>query len=149
MKRNLQISIILLWVVNTAFAQEVIKGIVKDESGASLPGATVVIKGTNSFALSDVTGSFSLQPVKELPVTLLISSVGFKTQDVEVYELNEEPLEVLLKNDNVLDEIVVVGYGEQKKSDLVGAVSRVDPSQIKTIPESSFETQLQGGVAGV
>jgi TonB-linked SusC/RagA family outer membrane protein len=149
MKKKLQISIILLSLISTAFAQEVIKGVVKDESGTTLPGATVVVKGTNLYALSDVSGAFSLQAVKALPVTLLISSVGFKTQDVEVYELNDEPLEVLLKNDNVLDEIVVVGYGEQKKSDLVGAVTKVDPSKLKTIPESSFETQLQGGVAGV
>src|SRR5688572_26325608 len=99
MKRKLQIVITLLGLMNTALAQEVIKGIVKDESGSTLPGATVVVKGTNAYALSDVNGSFSVKAGKELPFTLLISSVGFKTQDVEIYEVTEEPLEVQLTND--------------------------------------------------
>lgn len=150
MKRSLPIiTALVLLIQGASFAQELIKGIVKDDSGLGLPGATVVIKGTNKYALSDANGSFAVAAGRELPVTLHISSVGYKTQDIEVYELPEEPLEVHLKNDNVLDEIVVVGYGEQRKADLVGAVSKVDPSQVKNIPESSFETQLQGGVAGV
>ena len=150
MKTILIFTISAVLLTNTiSFAQEVIKGVVKDESGLSLPGATVVIKGTNKYALSDASGSFTLSAGRNLPVTLHISSVGFKTHDIEVYELTEEPLEVLLKNDNVLQEVVVVGYGEQRKTDLVGAVTKVNPEQIKNIPESSFETQLQGGVAGV
>ncbi len=147
---RLQILILIYLLANFgAVGQEIITGIVKDETGSSLPGATVVVKGTSIFALSDVNGSFSLTAGKELPLTLLVSSVGYETLDVEVYEVPDEPLEVRLKNDNLLEEVVVVGYGEQKKTDLVGAITKVDPSKVKTIPESSFETQLQGGVAGV
>src|SRR5690606_29808044 len=97
MKRSLPIiTALFLLIQGGSYAQELIKGIVKDESGSSLPGATVVIKGTNKYALSDASGSFALAAGRELPVTLHISSVGYKTQDIEVYELPDEPLEVLL-----------------------------------------------------
>src|SRR5205085_10582224 len=98
----------------TVFAQEAIKGLVKDESGQPLPGATIVLKGSSTYATTDDKGNFTIAASKALPFTLQVNSVGFKVQEVEIYEITDEVAEIILKNDNVLDEIVVVGYGEQK-----------------------------------
>ena len=134
------------WVVG---AQDVITGRVTSDNGESLPGAAVVIKGTSVYAVTDADGQFSIKPSRELPFTLGVTMVGFKQQEVEIYEISNEALDIRLLTDNVLNEVVVIGYGEQRKADLVGSVAKVDPQTVKTIPESSFETQLQGGVAGV
>lgn len=148
MKKILLLAALLTVWVSVSLAQNV-NGTILDENGEPLVGATVYIKGTSTYAVTDIQGQFIIASKKELPFSLQVNSVGYKPQEIEVYELATEPLEVTLKNDNVLDEIVVVGYGEQKKSDLVGAVTKVDPSGVKNIPESSFETQIQGNVAGV
>ena len=137
-------SLSSLWL----FAQEIIRGDVKDDSGSPLPGATVLIKGTAAYTTSDVDGKFNIAAGRQLPFTLQISSVGFKTQEVEIYELAEERLEVLLKNDNLLDEVVVVGYGVQKKSELTGAIASV-PESVLQQPVSSVDRALQGAVPGV
>lgn len=147
MKKVILITLLSLFFL-PSYAQEIIKGEVKDEEGLPLPGATVSIKGSNSYALSDASGQFNISAGKDLPFTLLISSVGFKTQEVEIYELNVGPLEVSLKTDNLLDEVVVVGYGVQKKSDFTGSLASV-PTELKTQPVSSPERLLQGSVAGV
>ncbi len=146
MKKNILV-VFLSFSLTSLLAQEIIKGEIKDESGTPLPGATVLIKGTNEYAMSDANGQFNIKS-KELPLILLISSVGFKTQEVEVYEFTDELLEVPLKSDNLLDEVVVVGYGEQKRSDFTGSLASV-PTELKTQPVSSPERLLQGSVAGV
>ncbi len=106
MKRVLQFFIPILLLGNMAFAQDVIQGIIKDADGQPLVGATVQIKGTSISSVADVNGQFSIRPQKELPVTLLIRSVGYKSQEIEIYELGES-LEVLLTDDSLLEEIVV------------------------------------------
>ena len=75
-------------------------------TGKPLVGATVQIKGTSISSIADVNGQFSIKAQKELPVTLLIRSVGYKSQEIEIYELGES-LEVLLTDDSLLEEIVV------------------------------------------
>ena len=95
--------------------------------GNPLVGATIAVKGAQVYAVTDVQGQFNISIKKELPVLLQVNSVGYKRQEIEVYEITEESLEVVLQNDNVLNEIVVVGYGEQKKIDLVGSVTKVEP----------------------
>jgi TonB-linked SusC/RagA family outer membrane protein len=130
-----------------ARAQDVISGVVKDESGQTLPGATIVEKGSSKYALSDVDGKFSIAAAKEFPFTLQISVTGFQQQEIEIYELTTEAVEVVLKTANVLDEVVVIGYGEQKRKDITGSVASV-PIEIKSQPVASVERLLQGSVAG-
>lgn len=140
----------VIWLtlsLTAAFGQDVIRGVVKDDSGGPLPGATVLIKGTNTATVADVEGNFSIKASGELPITLVVNSVGFKTQDVEVYELTEEALEVALKSDNVLDEVVVIGYGELKRRDITGSVASI-PTELKAQPVASVERLLQGAVPG-
>ncbi|HEY8934539.1 MAG TPA: SusC/RagA family TonB-linked outer membrane protein, partial [Cyclobacteriaceae bacterium] len=143
----LSLSVIIFSVV-PLFAQKIIKGIVKDETGETLPGSTIFVKGTGSSALADANGEFSVQAAKEVPFTVTVNLVGYKTQDVEVYEVTDEALEVTLQLDNVLNEVVVVGYGEQKRKDITGSVASV-PTELKALPVSSPERLLQGSIAGV
>jgi len=150
MKKILLSSIILAILIlpGAARAQDLVRGSIKDENGQPLPGATVVVKGTSSYALTDTDGNFSIAPAKQLPFTLAVNFVGYKTQEIEIYELDGEPAEVFLKNDNILDAVVVVGYGTQKKSELTGAIATV-PENILKQPISSVDRALQGAVTGV
>jgi TonB-linked SusC/RagA family outer membrane protein len=129
-------------------AQQFVKGIVKDEAGQTLPGVTVVHKGTSKYASTDVNGAFSLDAPKDFPFSIHLNLTGYKQQEIDVYELSAEPVEVVLKTANVLDEVVVIGYGSQKKGDLTGSVSSVPQLALKQ-PISSFERALQGAAAGV
>lgn len=107
MIRKLLFIIPIIFGASLAFAQSTIKGVIRDNNDQAVVGATVVIKGTNSNAVSDINGNFSIASPKEVPFTLLISSVGFKTQEVQVYELIDEALEVTLIEDGLLSEVVV------------------------------------------
>ncbi len=138
----------LLLVSSAAFAQEAVKGLIKDENGQPLPGATIVVKGTSVYTTANVDGTFTIPAAKNFPFTLQINSLGFKTQEIEIYEITGEAAEVFLKNDNVLNAVVVVGYGTQKKSELTGAIASV-PETILKQPISSVDRALQGAVAGV
>jgi TonB-dependent starch-binding outer membrane protein SusC len=149
MKKILLGWLYLIISTSIALAQENVKGIVKDDSGTPVPGATVNVKGTSNFAVTDVNGQFALASNKELPFSVQVNLVGYKPQEVEIYELVDEPLEVVLKTDNLLDEVVVVGYGTQERKDLIGSIVKVDPAEIKSISAGSFDAQLQGKVSGV
>lgn len=121
--------------------------IIDNTSGLPLSGASIQIKGTTHQVSADKDGKFGFTTGQIFPYILIISHVGYETVELTV---NESPVEILLKEEQKqLDEVVVVGYGTQKRSNLVGAVSKVDPSQTKYIPEGSFDAQLQGKAAGV
>ena len=123
-----------------------IKGTVVDKNGEAVIGANVVVKGTSKGTITDVDGNFSLSvPANS---TLTISFVGYKTQTVPVNGKNS--LKVTLQEDTeVLDEVVVVGYGTMKKSDLTGAVSSVGVKDIKDSPVANIGQAMQGKVSGV
>ena len=105
MKRQILLFSILLFYGYSALAQ--ISGVVTDGQGEPLIGATVQEKGTKNFAIADVNGSFSIIPEQQLPITLIIKAVGSKTQEIEIYEIYDEPLLVSLKLDNLLSEVTV------------------------------------------
>ena len=92
---------------NTAFSQNPIKGVIKDREGSLSEGATVGIKGTSSYDISDDKGLFSLSAPKELPFTLVIRLLGYQTQEILFSKLPEASLEITLENDGLLDEILV------------------------------------------
>ena len=85
MKKILQITLLLILSANLAVAQNVVDGLVNDYDGQPVVGATVVIKGTPTFVVTDVDGKFSLNASKQLPFTIEVSSVGFQTQEVEIF----------------------------------------------------------------
>lgn len=100
---------ILLFVIisHSGFGQGQIKGTVKDRDGVPLVGATVSVKGTNVYAIVDAGGQFTIAVQKEFPFTLLVRQVGYATQEVEIYELQEEPFEISLAEDNLLSGVTV------------------------------------------
>ena len=104
---SLLIALPILLFSNLAFAQTLIKGVITDGDGTALPGATASIKGTGTFAVADVNGEFSIAAPTVFPFTLRINSVGYKTQEIQVYEVTDEPFEISLIDDSLLDEIVV------------------------------------------
>ena len=108
MKRILLLLFIIpvLLFAGSAYAQGVIEGVVKDGDGVAVVGATVAVKGTAINTVTDVNGSFSIK-AQQVPFSLQIRSVGFKPQDIEIYELSEEPLEISLTDDSLLDAVVV------------------------------------------
>lgn len=119
----------------------VCKGIVKDASGQPVIGASVVVKGSKKGAVTDVDGHFTLPGIKT-GATIKISYLGYEPTEV-VY--NGEPLNVTLKEDTKsLNELVVVGYGVQKKVNLSGAVAAIDGDQLENRPITNVNTGLQG-----
>lgn len=126
----------------------VIKGKLQDEvTKETLIGATINVKGTNNAVVADENGDFAIT-VKELPVTLVVGYIGYQGKEVEVYD-PEIPVEVTLKPKLSVSEVVVIGYGTQKREEVVGSITKVDPGQTKTIPEAGFDSQLQGKASGV
>jgi iron complex outermembrane receptor protein len=102
---NLYMLLVLL--CTQALAQETLEGKILDRENRPLPGTTVAIKGTNIYSVADAEGRFKIQASKELPFALVINLVGYAPQDVEVYELPDEPLEVFLLEDNLLGAVTV------------------------------------------
>ena len=119
---------------------------INDEQGETIIGASVIIKGEDTGTTSDMDGRFTLEAPEG--AILVISYIGYHTQEVKVRK--RSLLRVVLKEDNqLLDEVVVVGYGTVKKSDLTGAVSGVSNRQYKNQPVQRVENILQGRTPGV
>ena len=124
-----------------------ITGIVLDQSGEALIGASVIVKGTNTGTATDVEGNYSIQVPNE-NTTLQFYYLGFKTQEIRVG--NKRKIDVILNEDSqLLGEIVVVGYGTMKKSDLTGAITSVRSDAIAKSVPTTIDQVLQGRAAGV
>ncbi len=124
-----------------------VSGKVTGENGEELPGVSVLVKGTTTGATSDVNGVFKLT-VATGNETLVISYVGYLTQEIQVN--NRSVIDVKLASDTkALEEIVVVGYGTMKKSDVTGAITSVKAKDITAIPTTNALRSLQGKVSGI
>jgi len=128
--------------------QSKLEGSVVDQAkNEPIIGASVNIKGTTHGVQTDLDGKFYFQTGQKFPYTLVVTYVGYQTKEIVV---NGSPLIVkLTQNIQELDELVIIGYGTQKRQNLVGSVSKVNPAEIKVIPEVSFDAKLQGKAAGV
>lgn len=123
-----------------------ISGTVYDSGGSALPGASVVVKGTNTGTITDANGKYSLQAANG--TTLVFSYIGYTTLEVAVQ--NRTSIDANLKADaTALSEVVVVGYGTQKKENLSGSVSTVSGAVITQRPVPNIQNILQGRVAGL
>ncbi|MDO5525202.1 MAG: TonB-dependent receptor [Prevotella sp.] len=128
-----------------AFAQSKITGTVVDEMGEPVIGASVMVKGTTSGGVTDLDGNFTIANVKS-GAQLVISYVGYATQTVQA----KNNVKVVLQEDKqLLDELVVVGYGVQKKTDVTGAMLRVGEKELNSKPVNNAFEALQGKAAGV
>ncbi|RYF66293.1 MAG: TonB-dependent receptor, partial [Cytophagaceae bacterium] len=124
-----------------------IKGTISDEKGNGLPGATVSVKGTQLGTTTDANGAFSIN----MPAgakTLVVSFIGMTTQEIEVG--TRTTLNITLQNTGqALDEVVVIGYGTQKRSDVTSSITTVKAADLKDIPAAGIDQLLQGKAAGV
>ena len=124
-----------------------VKGQVVDQYGEPLIGATVRVKGMSSGSVTDMDGNFQIDAASN--ATLVVSYVGFKDREIAVRGRAVIDQIQLDSDDNVLEQVVVVGYGTQKKADLTGSVSIVNADELKRVSNSNISSMLEGKVAGV
>jgi TonB-linked SusC/RagA family outer membrane protein len=147
--RKLLLISLLTTISGAAIAQEkVVSGkITAKEDGQGIPGANISVPGSSKGTVSAVDGSYRIN-LGASENTLAISFIGYITQTITVGE--RSIIDVVLEmDDKVLDEVVVVGYGVQKKSDLTGSISSVKETELLKIPSFNAAQSLQGKVAGV
>ncbi|MDD4033159.1 MAG: carboxypeptidase-like regulatory domain-containing protein, partial [Bacteroidales bacterium] len=123
-----------------------ISGTVVDQAGVALPGAYVSVAGTKTGIGTGIDGTFSLNVPAN--ATLLITYVGFKTVEIPVGE--QRVFNIVMEEDaKLLDDLVVIGYGVQRKSDVTGAIAKISTQDIENRSVSRIEEALQGKTAGV
>lgn len=124
-----------------------IKGVVADEKGEPIIGASILVKGSTNGTITDVDGNFTIDNV--LPEDLLaISYVGYLGQELKVKDKNSFTI-TLMEDSKQLDEVVVVGYGTVKKRDLTGSVASINSAKVNAVPVTSAASALQGRASGV
>lgn len=147
MRQRVKIVWLVLLLATTSFAQQIVTGTVASQSdNMPLPGVTILVKGASKGVTTDFDGKYSI----EVPSNgiLVFSYIGFRTQEVPVH--NDNTIDIVLQEDIAeLTEVVVVGYGSQKKSDVTGSVASVKVQELQEIPIASADQVLQGRVAGV
>ena len=141
---------LLLWLVGVllsvqAFAQGItVKGVVKDNTGEPVIGANVLVKNTTNGTITDFDGNFTLNANKGDIV--VISFIGYKTQELPAAAM----MNVILKDDSeMLDDVVVIGYGSVKKNDATGSVTAIKPDELSKGITTNAQDMLAGKVAGM
>ncbi|WP_258104660.1 TonB-dependent receptor [Marinoscillum sp. MHG1-6] len=124
-----------------------VTGRIVDDKGESLPGTTIKEKGSVNGTITDIDGNFSLTVYPD--ATLIVSFIGFQTMEIEVGGQTDLGNIILSSDLTELQEVVVIGYGTQRKVDLTGSVAIVDTDEMKKVSNSNISTMLQGRVAGV
>ncbi|MGB0366315.1 MAG: SusC/RagA family TonB-linked outer membrane protein [Flavobacteriaceae bacterium] len=128
--------------------QLTLKGVILDEMGSPLPGASVFEKGTSNGVNSDFEGSFTLD-VSGSDAVIVVSYLGFDKVEILAADFDDNMNITLVESSSALDEIVVTGYGRQVKRNITGAVSSISLKQIEDLPLATFENAIQGQIAGV
>lgn len=140
------VLLLLFCTLGSLQAQNIVTGVVKDPTGMTIPGANVSVKGGSGSVATNLDGQYSI----DVPAdgTLVYSFIGFATQEVAVK--GKKQINITLKEDaQVLDEVVVIGYGTQKKDDINSAVSTVRAKDIENLKQTTVDQMLQGKAAGV
>ncbi len=146
-KFSLILTLCLVLIAQLTFAQQKsLSGTVSDDSGIPLAGVNILVKGTTTGTQTDFDGKYSINA--KMGDILSFTYVGLKTKDVTVGASNTINV-TMMEDAAILDEIVVVGYGVQKKSEVTGAISSISGSDIQGLVTPSFESQLAGRAAGV
>lgn len=124
-----------------------LNGTVVDETGEAIIGANVIVKGTTNGCTTDLDGHFTLD-VDHLPATLMVSYIGYTRQEIKVTSAKTIKVEMAPDN-NLMDEVVITGYGTFKKSAYAGSAASVKGETLKDVPAISFKDLLQGNAPGV
>nr|WKN35453.1 TonB-dependent receptor [Tunicatimonas sp. TK19036] len=137
----------------TLFAQDasgqsrIVSGVVTDETGETLPGVNIILQGTSTGTITDIDGQYSIETSGTEPV-LIFSSVGYLRQTIPVG--TQTTIDISMEPDiTSLEEVVVVGYGTQKKESLTSAISNIESKEIQTTTHASLAQKIQGKVAGL
>ena len=147
LKKIFMMGMLMLLMPLSLIAQDItVKGVVKDATGETVIGATVMQKGTSNGAVTDIDGNFTLKVPSN--ATLTISYVGYATQDIAVNGKTEFSI-VLKEASKSLSEVVVVGYGTMDKKELTSAISHVGEENFLTVSTLDPSMMIQGKVAGV
>lgn len=151
MKTKIQFQaflLVLLMASASLFAQREVSGTVADEEGLPIPGVNIYVQETSAGTITDAEGNFSVVVPEDQPSTIIFSFVGYATQEVLVE--NQTRIDIAMVPDYVgLDEVIVVGYGTAKKSDVTGSLASVSEEQIQEMPVTNLKQALQGRAAGV
>ncbi|MDQ3292011.1 MAG: SusC/RagA family TonB-linked outer membrane protein, partial [Bacteroidota bacterium] len=146
LKLFLILPLILLFITNTVAQTTTVTGKVADEKGEALPGVTILVKGTTNGTTTAANGSYSIN-VPNGSGTLTASFVGYLTQEIPIN--NRTTINITLAADTkALEEVVVIGYGTQKKSDVTGAVASVKAEALEERPSANLTQALAGRVPG-
>lgn len=145
------IIFLLFWAAFTCFASsqtyKVTGIVISEEDNLPIIGANVIVKGTTKGTITDIDGKFSVDIDRNQ--TLQVSFLGYETSDYQITSVTKD-LRIVLKTDAIiLDEVIAIGYGTIKKSDLTGAVASVSGEQLRKLPASSIDKALQGLTPGV
>ncbi|SKB57912.1 SusC/RagA family TonB-linked outer membrane protein [Dyadobacter psychrophilus] len=138
--------LLVLITVIGAFAQNVVKGTVKDDQGVALPGVSVVVKGTTAGTVTDNEGVYSVAADKQ--GTLVFSFIGYLTQEIPVGSKSNIDIK-LISDTKALTEVVVVGYGTAKKATLTGSVTAVKGAELEKAPAANLSNTLGGRLPGI
>ncbi len=149
LKRVSYVFLTLFLFSFTSYSQHIIRGTVYDRYNEPLAGVTIYVSSTSSGTVSDADGNFSLTTDEDLPVTLTVSYLGFRSTEIDVYEADEPVIITLSEDLNFLDEVVVVGYGTAKKSSYTGSVAVVSTKDLEKLEITSVGKALQGSVPGL
>ena len=149
MKRKLMLLMTCLFIgigLVNAQVSKVTGNVTSDEDGLPVVGASVLVKGTTVGTVTDIDGNFTLSNVPSSAETLVISFIGLESQEVKIQPV----MKVVLKSDaEVLDEVVVTGYGNFKKSSFTGSASSITTEKLEDVPTVSVQDRLAGSVSGV
>ena len=149
MKRKLMLLLTCLFVgigLVTAQITKVTGTVISEEDGLPVVGASILVKGTTVGTVTDMDGKFALSNVPSSAKTLVVSFIGMATQEVAI----KQTVNITLKSDaEVLEEVVVTGYGNFKKSSFTGSASNVSTEKLQDIPTVSVQDRLAGSVSGV
>ena len=150
MKKILIAQILLFAVTLTATSQTVLTGrIVDAANGEPLIGAQVLVKSKNVGVVTDLEGNFHIETKESLPFTLSVDYIGYRSQEIDVYD-DSESIEIeLTENVNTLGEVVIVGYGTQKRTQLTGSVTSVKAEIFENSKQATIDGALSGQVAGL
>ena len=145
--RQLMFLFMVVLCTSSAMAQKKVTGTIVDAAGEPIIGASVMVKGTSNGSVTDFDGNFTINNVPE-DATLVFSYVGYRTQNLSAR--GKSNFQISLEEDKqLLDEVVVVGYGVQRKSDVTGALTRVGEKELNSKPVNNAFEALQGKAAGV
>ena len=146
--RRTGVTLVLVAACLIAFAQgKTVTGTVVDGTGEPLIGVSVLVKGTSAGAVTDLDGKFSIPNVNS-ESTLVVSYIGFSTQEIKVG--NQTVFNITMEDDaQLLDEVVVIGYGTMSKRDLTGSIASVGAEELAAVPVNNVSEALTGKMPGV